>query len=39
VLWDNVGVQHARTPFDPAEKRALRAVSVDSPEVAEACRG
>jgi len=34
LFWDNVAVQHARTPFDPAEKRALRAVSVDAPEVA-----
>jgi taurine dioxygenase len=34
VLWDNVALQHARTPFDPSEKRALRAVSIDSPRVA-----
>ena len=36
LFWDNVGTQHARTPFDPREKRALRAVSVDEPAVAEA---
>lgn len=34
ILWDNIGLQHARTPFDPAEKRALRAVSIDDPAVA-----
>lgn len=34
LLWDNIAVQHARTAFDPSEKRALRAVSVDDPEVA-----
>ena len=34
VLWDNIGLQHARTPFDPAQKRALRAVSIDDPAVA-----
>jgi taurine dioxygenase len=34
LFWDNVAVQHARTPFDPKEKRALRAVSVDDPAVA-----
>ncbi len=34
LLWDNIALQHARTPFDPAEKRALRAVSVDDPAVA-----
>ena len=34
VLWDNIGLQHARTPFDPSEKRALRAVSVDEPWIA-----
>ncbi len=34
LLWDNIAVQHARTPFDPKEKRALRAVSVDDPAVA-----
>lgn len=34
VLWDNIAVQHARTPFDPSEKRALRAVSLDDPEIA-----
>ncbi len=33
VLWDNVSTQHARTPFDPAQKRALRAVSIDDPSV------
>ena len=27
LFWDNIAVQHARTPFDPKEKRALRAVS------------
>lgn len=31
LFWDNIAVQHARTPFDPKEKRALRAVSVDDP--------
>lgn len=36
LFWDNVGTQHARTPFDPHEQRALRAVSVDEPEVAAA---
>ena len=34
LLWDNIAVQHARTPFDPKEKRALRAVSVDDPAIA-----
>ncbi|HYF19649.1 MAG TPA: TauD/TfdA family dioxygenase [Ramlibacter sp.] len=34
LFWDNVAVQHARTPFDPNEKRALRAVSVDDPAFA-----
>jgi alpha-ketoglutarate-dependent taurine dioxygenase len=34
LLWDNIGLQHARTPFDPKEKRALRAVSIDDPAVA-----
>lgn len=34
LFWDNVAVQHARTPFDPKEERALRAVSVDDPEIA-----
>lgn len=34
VLWDNVMLQHARTPFDAAQSRTLRAVSVDSAEVA-----
>lgn len=34
LLWDNISLQHARTHFDPAEKRALRAVSVDSEAVA-----
>ena len=33
VLWDNIGTQHARTPFDSSEKRALRAVSVDDPSI------
>lgn len=36
LFWDNVGTQHARTPFDPGQRRALRAVSVDEPAVAEA---
>jgi taurine dioxygenase len=36
LLWDNVGTQHARTPFDAREQRALRAVSVDEPAVAQA---
>jgi alpha-ketoglutarate-dependent taurine dioxygenase len=34
LFWDNIAVQHARTPFDPREKRALRAVSVDDPAIA-----
>ncbi len=34
ILWDNVMLQHARTTFDPAEPRTLRAVSIDSHEVA-----
>ena len=34
LFWDNIGVQHARTPFNPSEKRALRAVSVDDPAIA-----
>jgi len=34
VFWDNIAVQHARTSFDPKEKRALRAVSVDDPSIA-----
>jgi len=33
VLWDNVSTQHARTLFDPSEKRALRAVSIDDAAV------
>lgn len=24
VAWDNLAVQHARTDFDPKERRALR---------------
>lgn len=39
LLWDNIAVQHARTPFDPKEKRALRAVSVDDPSIAVAPSG
>jgi alpha-ketoglutarate-dependent taurine dioxygenase len=35
ILWDNIALQHARTTFDPAEKRALRAVSIDSQKIAE----
>lgn len=35
ILWDNVMLQHARTPFDPAQARTLRVVSVDAPEVLE----
>ncbi len=35
LFWDNCAVQHARTPFDPAEKRALRAVSIDDPAIAQ----
>ena len=34
VFWDNIALQHARTPFDPNQKRALRAVSIDDPAVA-----
>ncbi len=34
ILWDNVMLQHARTTFDAAQPRTLRAVSVDSVEVA-----
>ena len=34
LFWDNIAVQHARTPFDPQEKRALRAVSVDDHAIA-----
>lgn len=34
VLWDNIAVQHARTPFDPRERRSLRAVSLDAPHIA-----
>jgi alpha-ketoglutarate-dependent taurine dioxygenase len=34
LFWDNIGLQHARTPFDSAQKRALRAVSIDDPAVA-----
>ena len=34
LFWDNIAVQHARTPFDPKEKRSLRAVSVDDPAIA-----
>ncbi|MGE4243456.1 TauD/TfdA dioxygenase family protein [Ramlibacter sp.] len=34
LFWDNIAVQHARTPFDPNQKRALRAVSVDDPSIA-----
>jgi len=33
ILWDNVATQHARTVFDPSEKRALRAVSIDDPAI------
>lgn len=29
ILWDNIALQHARTAFDPAQKRTLRAVSID----------
>ena len=38
LFWDNIAVQHARTPFDPKEKRALRAVSVDDASVAVPAR-
>jgi taurine dioxygenase len=38
LFWDNIAVQHARTPFDPKEKRALRAVSVDDPAIAVTAR-
>ena len=34
LFWDNIAVQHARTPFDPNQKRALRAVSIDDAVVA-----
>lgn len=34
LFWDNIGLQHARTPFDPKESRALRAVSIDDAAVA-----
>ncbi len=34
LFWDNIAVQHARTPFDPKEKRALRAISIDDPAIA-----
>lgn len=37
ILWDNVATQHARTPFDAAEKRALRAVSIDDPAIRLRC--
>ena len=28
VVWDNIALQHARTEFDPAEKRTLRRVQI-----------
>ena len=31
ILWDNRVLQHARTNFDPAEKRTLRRVTVEEP--------
>jgi taurine dioxygenase len=34
VLWDNRVLQHARTDFDPAEKRVLRRVPIAENEVA-----
>lgn len=34
LFWDNIALQHARTAFDPNQKRALRAVSIDDAVVA-----
>ena len=31
VMWDNLAVMHARTDFDPAERRVLRRVAVKGP--------
>ncbi len=32
VFWDNVALQHARTPFDPAARRTLRRTPVLDPD-------
>lgn len=31
VMWDNLAVMHARTDFDPAERRVFRRVAVKGP--------
>ena len=31
VMWDNLAAMHARTDFDPAERRVLRRVTVKGP--------
>lgn len=31
VMWDNLAVMHARTDFDPAERRILRRIAVKGP--------
>ncbi len=36
VFWDNRALQHARTNFDPAEKRVLRRVPIAENELAAA---
>jgi taurine dioxygenase len=37
-MWDNLCTMHARTDFDPAERRVLRRVTVrgEQPEAAAA---
>jgi taurine dioxygenase len=35
LIWDNVYLQHARTLFDPAEKRVLRRVPISGGDVRE----
>jgi len=32
LLWDNVVLQHARQPFDPAQRRTLRRVPIGEPD-------
>lgn len=36
IAWDNLALQHARTNFDPAEKRVLRRVPISGRDVAVA---
>jgi taurine dioxygenase len=37
VVWDNVGVHHARPPLDGVRKRSLRRIAVAEKELVELC--